>query len=295
MNPEGQSFRGLLTSSVKRGRSCSFPIHLARSFPTSISYPMLHRQRPVARVAKFMCSCMAHRSSTLAWCRRPRMSLYSVRRRSLETRWPRFRITASGKGWISQKGNSTMYTLVVRHRPSGQARRRWFGRKSTEGFDLGAGVQNCVSCANILPPDIDPVDGHEIGHRCARFVGPVNGEPITCFDARKEDLVCGTDAVGWEPPPDLKADSVLANDVRIGAGSCIECFHFVESSDSGRTRDSLRCARYLDSSTGETTSCEAVRADVSLCGALGAWWSPREPEQDAGLLPFEATEWADVF
>lgn len=188
-----------------------------------------------------------------------------------------------------------MYTLVIRHKPSGPAKRGRLCRKSSQGFDLGAGAQNCVTCANILPPDIEPLHLQEVGHRCARFVGPVDGESISCFDARNEDLVCGPEAVGWEPLPEPKADSVLANDVRVGAGSCIECFHFVLSGDSGRVREPMRCARYLDASSGETTPCETVRADESLCGPLGSWWLPREPDQDAGLQPLEATEWADVF
>lgn len=187
-----------------------------------------------------------------------------------------------------------MYTLVIRHKPSSRAKRCRLSRKSSQGFDLGAGPQNCVNCANILAPDIDPVSGDDVGHCCARFVGPMDGEPILCFDARKEDVICGPEAVGWEPHSDLKADSALANDVRVGAGSCIECFHFVMSADSGRARDPMRCARYLDASSGETTPCETVRADESLCGALGTWWLPRDPDQDAGLLPLEAAEWADV-
>lgn len=173
-----------------------------------------------------------------------------------------------------------MYTFVIKHKPSGLVKRGRFGRKSNEGFDLGAGAYNCVTCANILPPAIEPLRGNEIGHRCARFVTPIYAEPILCFEARKEELICGPDASGWEPFPESKADSELANDVRVGAGSCVECFHFVESSDNNRIRDLLRCSRYLDASTGETSACETVRGDDSLCGAPGAWWLPRLPSQD---------------
>jgi len=100
-----------------------------------------------------------------------------------------------------------------------------------------------------------------------------------------DEGVCGLDAQGWEVPSAEKADSLLANDLREGAGPCADCFHFiVENNSTLSGRPNHRCARLVDKTTGDTSPADVVRSDVALCGPPGAWLIENAAPESNGEL-----------